>query len=263
MKKDIVKSNALIEAIYSPGNIYQMRLLMAALMQIKSKEKLDSKQRYFVTANALADMTGSEAKNNYVELKQAANDLMDTIITVHETPEGKPLGNYRKINLVSSCDYFDGEGKVGLRFTDEITPYVSDLKTRFTKYQAKYVMPMRSSYGIRLYELCLQWLGDEREFSVNEFRRMFELETKYKQIEALKRRVIQPALDDINKWSDIRVDFGQRKSGRNVTHFQFMITRKKATKKTTFNDYVKANARAGESWETAKKRLRKSFKEST
>ena len=31
-------------------------------------------------------------------------------------------------------------------------------------------MPMRSTYGIRLYELCLQWLGDEREFEVDEFR---------------------------------------------------------------------------------------------
>lgn len=260
-KKDIVKSNALIEAVYNPGSVYQMRLLMAALMQVKAKEKLDYRKRYYVTANALADMTGSQAKNNYQELKRASKELMETTLVVSDTPDGRPLDKYLRINLVSSCEYSDGEGVVGLRFTEEITPYVSDLRKRFTQYQARYVMPMRSSYGIRLYELCLQWLGDEREFEVEEFKRMFGLENKYKSIKDLKARVINPALDDINTHSDIHVKFGQRKAGRQVTHLQFMITRKTPRKKVSFDQYVKDNARVGESWESAKKRLKSAYED--
>ncbi len=258
-KQDIVKSNALIEAIYNPGSVYQMRLLMAALMQVKAKEKLDFRKRYYITANALADMTGSAAKNNYAELKKAADTLMDTTVEINEMPDGTPLDKRIKINLVSSCEYADNEGVVGLRFTDEITPYVSELKKRFTKYQAQYVMPMRSSYGIRLYELCLQWLGEEREFSVEEFKQLLGLENKYDRIEVLKRRVIAPALNDINTHSDIRVNFGQRKAGRRVSHFQFMIVKPQPKVKALgIRDWITKYkmAKPGESWETAIRRLK-------
>lgn len=239
---DIVKSNALIEAVYNPGSVYQMRLLIAALMQVKAKDKLDYRKRYYVSANTLADMTGTKAYENYKELKKAADDLMNTTVLVADTPDGKALPNPIRINLVSSCEYIKGQGTVGLRFTEEITPYVSDVRSRFAQYQAKYVMPMKSSYGIRLYELCLQWLGYEREFSVDDFRQMFGLSGKsFERIEVIKRRVIKPALDDINTHSDIRVDLGQRKAGRKVTHFQFRITRKTPrSDKMTVQKFVSA-----------------------
>lgn len=269
-KNDIVKSNALIEAVYRPGNVYQMRLLMAALMQVKSKTEIDFRTRYCVSANALADMTGAKAKNNYQELKSAADTLMSVTVTVFDDAQGKPLKKYKKINLVSSCEYEDGAGTVGLRFTEEIVPYISSLKTRFTQYQARYVMPMTSGYSIRLYELCLQWLGNEREFTVEEFRRILDLKDKYDRLERLKAKVITPAIKEINKYSDIHVTFGQRKSGRRVTHFQFKIAKKQGEevqealplKKESKKIYTKADldkdnalARAGETYEQALKRL--------
>lgn len=226
-KCDIVKSNALIEALYNPSSVYHMRLLMAALIQVKAKEELNFRTRYYVTANALADMTNTKAKNNYSELKRAADQLMNSTLTVKDSPDGKPLSKYLKMNLVSSCQYEDGAGTVGLRFTEEVIPYISSLKTRFTKYQAQYVMPMRSGYGIRLYELCLQWLGNEREFSVENFREIFCLTDKYPAIAELKRNVVEPAIRDINKFSDITVEFGQRKKGRKISHFQFKIAKKR------------------------------------
>ena len=225
MKKntDIVKSNALIEAIYNPGSIYQMRLLMAVLLQMKSKEKLDCNQRYYVTATELASLTG--AKNNYPELRKAADSLMNTQVKITRNPDGTSRKNLLKANLVSSCEYVDSEGQVGIRFTQEIAPYLSELRTRFTTYQAEHVMPMRSGYGVRMYELSLQWMGTEREFTIKEFKALFELENHYPRLGKLKERVIEPALKDINTHSNIQVKFSQRKRGRVVTHFIFSINR--------------------------------------
>ncbi len=260
MEQDIVKSNALIEASYSPGSVYKMRVLLACLMQIKAKEKLSHKKNFVVTANALADLTGSKAKNNYEELKSAAQGLRGMYITVMERPngeQGEPIK--AEINVTGSCRYYEREGRVSLRFNAEILPYISDLKNRFTKYQAKYVMPMKSSYGIRLYELCLQWLGEEREFSVEEFRAMFGLDNKYSHVFELKRNVIDPALKDINTYSDIRVKFGQRKAGRCVSHFQFMIVKPQPKVKALgIRDWITKYkmAKPGESWETAISRLK-------
>jgi plasmid replication initiation protein len=262
-KQDIVKSNALIEACYNPASVWQMRLLLAALMQIKSVDNLDHKHNFVVTANALADLTGSKAIANYRELRNAAKELSRMVITIRERPNGE-IGapDETDINVTSSCRYYESEGKVSIRFGAFVIPYISSLKNRFTKYQAKYVMPMKSSYGIRLYELCLQWLGEEREFSVEEFRKMFGLENKYKNVAELKRNVIEPALNDINTHSDIRVKFGQRKAGRRVSHFQFMIVKPtKKEKPLAIRDWITKNqkAKTGESWKQATLRLRNEY----
>ena len=266
LKKDIVKSNALIEAAYHPGNIYQMRLLLACLMQVKSTDELSHTKNFIVTANALSDLTGDKAMNNYRELEKASKAVRAMYVSVKEKPNseiGTP--DITEINVTSSCRYYKKEGKVSLRFNAEIIPYISSLKKRFTQYQAKYVMPMRSGYGIRLYELCLQWLGDEREFSVEDFKKLFGLENKYKSIKDLKVRVINPALNDINTHSDIRVIFGQRKAGRRVSHFQFMIVRKqkKKEKLLSHKDWISANNKAnvGEDWDSAIKRTKTEYKQ--
>ncbi len=120
-------------------------------------------------------------------------------------------------------------------------------------------MPMRSGYGIRLYELCLQWLGEEREFEVEEFRQLFKLEDKYKSPYEIKRRIIYPALNNINTHSDIRVTFGQRKAGCRVSHFQFMIVKPAAKEKPlSHREWIDKHkmARTGESWEQAIKRTK-------
>lgn len=128
-------------------------------------------------------------------------------------------------------------------------------------------MPMRSSYGIRLYELCLQWLEDEREFSLEEFKRMFQLENKYTAIKDLKKYVINPAIADINTHSDIQVEFHQHKTGRRVTHFQFRIIRQPKPKPKlntlSLDEWIKAKARAGESWDEARRRLRPEYQRAT
>ncbi len=218
-KQDIVKSNALVEAYYRPGSIWRMRVLLACLMQVEARHELTPTQNFVVTADTLAALTGAQPGDNYGKLKKAAEDLRGMYVTVHE---GR---HYTEVNVTSSVRYYPQQSKISVRFNAEIIPYIPSLSGRFTRYQAQYVMPMRSSYGIRLYELCLQWLGDEREFSLEEFKRMFQLENKYTSIKDLKKYVINPAIADINTHSDIQVEFHQHKTGRRVTHFQFCIIR--------------------------------------
>ncbi len=92
-------------------------------------------------------------------------------------------------------------------------------------------MPMGSSYGIRLYELCLQWVGVgcEPEFEIDEFRELLGLGDKYKAVKDLRVRVINPAIIDINKHSKLRVTVNSKKCRRRITHLQFKIIEKSAT----------------------------------
>ena len=73
-----------------------------------------------------------------------------------------------------------------------------------------------------------------------------------------KRFVIEPALQDINKTSDMWVRYTQRKTGRRVTHLTFEFGLKSTPKtkpKRLTKKYIEQNSFPGESWENAKKRL--------
>jgi len=229
-QKDVVKANALVEACYRPKSLGQMRLLLAALTQVKATEKLDHETDFVVTAGALSDLTGAQLQASYKALYRAAKELMETHITVERRPNGeagKPIKEM--INVVSSCQYDANKGQVTLNFTPSIVPYISELSSHFTAYKTQFLMKLRSAYGIRLYELCLQWIpfGPEREIAVEDFRKIFKLEDRHKNIYALKRYVIYPAIKDVNQYTDLNVTLGQRKAGRVITHLQFVIEKKK------------------------------------
>lgn len=296
--RDVVKSNALVEASYHPASLYQMRLLLAALAQIKAMGKIDHEKDFEVTAGGMADLIGAigSAGSYYKQLKRAADELMEMIITVDKNPDGSSRKRgYRRINVVSHCDYIEGEAKIVLRFTPSIIPYISDLHELFTRYKLKYVMSMRSAYGIRLYELCLQWADfrSEVEFEVDEFRHVMGLDGKYERMDHLKTKVIKPALRDVNAHTDLAVTYGERRRGRAITHFQFKYQKKQTVaampdrsgqkgRKTAGTralevpgaalpylegpdwqarrSYIEENARAGEDWTQAKERLTKELR---
>ena len=103
-------------------------------------------------------------------------------------------------------------------------PYLSQLSKEFTQYKLKHVARFESVYSIRLYELLVQWnTFGEREIEVEWLKRQFQVEKKYDRVVDLKKRVIDPAVDEINQHSNFWVKYGQRKSGRTITHFQFQF----------------------------------------
>ena len=87
MTDDIVKANALIEAHYNPDSLWEMRLLIACLMQIKAADDMDHTQVFSIASNALADLTGTLAKSNYRHLKRAARELVRMVVEVELNPD--------------------------------------------------------------------------------------------------------------------------------------------------------------------------------
>ena len=220
-------SNVLIDACYRPDSLYQMRLLLAAIAQIRPDQRVTHNTEFRITAQGIADLIGMTGKigSLYNQLARAARDLRGMYITVYEYHDGrKRRGDRTEINFVARCQYVKSEGWVSLQFTHAIIPYITELKGRYKSYLLSTAMKMRSGYGIRLYEQCLRWgFRKEWEIPVEDFREMMGLQDKYPEVGELKRRVVEPAMRDVNELTEFRIRFGQRKVARRITHFQFAI----------------------------------------
>ncbi|WP_017842857.1 RepB family plasmid replication initiator protein [Methylotuvimicrobium buryatense] len=218
----VVKSNKVVEASYML-TLAEQRVLLACIAQVDSTAELSENFRFEVTASGVADLAGLDSLSNaYRDLKKAAEKLYERSVIIDDPDPGNPQITLRKTRWISSIDYVPGEGKLVLSFSVGIIPYLSQLSKEFTKYKLMHVARFESVYSIRLYELLVQWSSaGEREIEIEWLKKQFQVEDKYDRLGNLKKRVIDPAVAEINEHSNIWVRYGQRKSGRTVTHFQF------------------------------------------
>lgn len=268
----VVKSNALIEACHKLS-VQEQKVLLLAISKIPKDASPTDDRLYSISAQDLASLNGQELKNCYVELKNTALTLMDKKVHIKDLPNGD---GKRKKTLVTcwvqSVFYVEDEGKVDLRFSKDILPYICQLKQQFSIYKIKHIGSMSSSYGIRLYEILAQYLPiGHREVPLEWMRESFQLQEKYPAIKDLKKWVIEPAVSDINATSDLWVSYKQRKTGRRVTHFLFefglkegLKRKKSASKKPTKKDlqdpkFLSKHGDPGESTPEVIRRLKKQF----
>ncbi len=264
----VVKSNALVEASYRLG-LNEQRLILCCISQIRRDEPITDKIMYSVSASEFAKICDIDPKIAYQQLQSTAITLKRREIRITQEPNGQ--GRRKKTliaNWVQTIEYTEGEGTVKLRFNHDILPYLTGLSRCFTSYKLKNVVCMSSSYGVRIYELLAQWERfGERVISVQWLKENLQIEKKYEKLRDFKRRVLDPAIKDINKNSDLWVKWEQRKTGRKVTHLIFNFGYKEDQKKKPSKPEVKIqgvkkstvekNARPGESYEQAAQRIRK------
>jgi plasmid replication initiation protein len=245
----VVKSNKVIEASYMLS-LSEQRVLLACIAQIDSRSELTENYRFEITASGMADLAGLDSLSNaYRDLKKAAEKLYERSVIIDDPDPANPQIAQRKTRWISSIDYVPGEGKLVLSFSFGIIPYLSQLSREFTQYKLKHVAKFESVYSIRLYELLVQWSSaGEREIEVEWLKNQFQVDDKYSRLTDLKKRVIEPAVAEINEHSNFWVSYGQRKLGRTVTHFQFKFGLKNQPKevKHITEEEIKQKARPGE-----------------
>lgn len=218
----IYKSNALVEAAYRL-TVQEQRILLACISQVRHDEVVTDEVLYSVRAADLAKLSGTAVEAAYSELKAAALRLKRREVRVTQEPNGE--GKKPKVMItgwVQTIFYIEGEGRVELRFTKDMLPYLTELTRQFTKYSLADVAKMDSSHAIRLYELLMQWdTKGQREISIEDLRKWLQLEGRYPLMAEFRRWVIEPAVTQINEHSPISVSWTQRKTGRKITHLQF------------------------------------------
>jgi plasmid replication initiation protein len=264
----VVKSNALIETSYRLTTNEQ-RLILTCIAQIKRDEGITDQKLYSISASEFAKMTGIDPKTAYRELQSAALKLKRREVRITQEPNGTGRRKQTLIaGWVQSIKYTEGEGTVELRFNHDIIPYLSELNRCFTSYKLENIVRMSSSYGVRIYEILAQWrsLG-KKEISLENLRNLLQLEKKYLQMCNFKARVLDPAIKDIKKNSDLWVKWEQKKTGRKVTHLIFEFGFKEEQKSKISNDeitikgikksIIEKNARPGESYEQVALRIKK------
>ena len=215
----VKKSNHLIQASYRLS-ISEQRVLLACIAQIPPKTDIN-KVHFEVSAFELAELLNIELNSAYQILRKAVDQLAERWVILDIPDPKKPHLKF-KTRWISGIRYVD-DAVIRLTFAYDILPYLSQLNNGyFTQYKLMNVSNLKSKYAIRIYELLMQWKNKgNREVELNWLKEQLQIEDEYLRIGNLKTKVIDPAIQQINKHSDIWVKYTQKKRGRKISHFVF------------------------------------------
>ena len=213
----VKKSNRLISASFKLS-LQEQRIIILLASLINEKD--EAFKTYSIKIKDFAELIKVKGKSKYNEIKDIAEKLQQKVLTI-ETEESTLVTNW-----LSSQEYFKRKGYVEFCFDPKLKPHLLRLKDNYTPYSLKYVFLLKKGYAIRFYELLTQFkkIG-ERFFELEELKDILGLNEEgiYKLYGDVKRRIIEPAVKEINKKTDLYIQYKPRKKGRKVTGVLFNI----------------------------------------
>lgn len=232
MKKElVVKDNALINASYSLSLVEQRLVLLAIIVARKHDNEMELDfwlgRPIKVTAESYENHFNVTRQGSYLALKEACRNLFERRFSYQEERD-KGIA-YKVSRWVSDIAYVDSTATVEITFTPSVLPLITRLEKHFTSYELEQVGHLTSPYAVRLYEIVIAWrsIGKSPIIELSEFRnRIGVLENEYQRMELFKRRVLEPAIVQINEHTDITVNYEQHKKGRSITGFSFKFKQK-------------------------------------
>ena len=228
----VVKSNRLVEASYRLTLIEQQIILYAICKSRESKDGLSAISPVRIIASEFAEQFGSGKNCIYEQLKVALKTLYLRTVKIREKDKITNKQEIKESRWISMQSYIDAAGHLKLIFAPEIIPFIKDLDKEFTPYRLSQIGKMSSTHAVRLYELLRQNLQiGSRTLEIIDLKEMLQVDGEYTIYADFKKRVLDIAKKQINDFSDIRVDYKQKKTGKKVTALDFKIEKNEEDKK--------------------------------
>lgn len=227
MKNTIKRANTLNESHYRLKEVTQ-RVLALAIEQAQEIKRYTGQDlilagtKTIVVADYYAKIYGVDKDTAYAALKVAMEDLYQAEYHWKELDQDGNINEYRT-RFVSHIGYLGGQGAVEFVLTEQARMHILNLTKNFTWYEIRQLSQL-SKYSIRLYELLCQYrstgkliigLDDLRE-------KLGLLSNEYEYLGNFKARVLDFAIDEILKFTDIeKLGYEQEKQGRTIVGFKF------------------------------------------
>lgn len=225
------KAEKLIQARYSLSTL-AIKVITTVISMIK---KDDSDFHLYVIKvsdfKELADKDGKIGGSAYKALKDACNELMDKRI---EFDDGEEVG-FMITRWIASAEYFAGAGEIEIEISQKLRPLLLQLKEgSYLNYELRNILPLRSTYVIRLYELLKhEWNKVKKykpnttavvhEIEIDWLRKQFKIPDSYR-YDNIRTNIFDKAVEQFEKYTDLKITYEpSRKRGKKVITVEFTI----------------------------------------
>lgn len=195
-------------------------------------------REHILTAKEFSQMFRTDIHNSYRTLYKSCKKLMKTSIIIEKIE----LNETWEINVCSTAKYNKNEGYISIKFTDDIMPYLAQVRQKFMLYNLKEISNFGSLYTTRLYELIQEFQETGILLkSVDQLRQIFVVGDKFKTYNNFKRKTFGHACGEINSNYAMGLRFEEIKEGQKVVAVKFFFKKTKIHKVTHQHTGVSKN----------------------
>ena len=236
LEKQVVKANDLIQRSRFNLTLQQQKIVLYLISQITPFD--EEFKLYEFSIPDFCKICGIDITSggNYQTLKAAIKEIADKSLWITIEDEETLLRWIEKpyINKQS--------GTIKIRLDNDMKPFLLQLKENFTSYELIWTLHFKSKYTIRLYELIKSIHFHEleeytREYKLEELKKMLDAD-RYDRWIHFKQRVLEPSIEEINRYSDKNVIWEPIKKGKSVEKIRFSITTKDSLEALKIRDDI-------------------------
>ena len=161
----VTKSNDLIQKTKYSLPRTEQKILFMLLSKIDQKKDKDPSKTYTLTFSEFSKLTGVNALDpGYI------NYLKDTVQSLERRDFWVvlPDGRYKSMSWLDRGTVVDTRDKtISIRFNRDLWPQVAQLTSNYTSYSIEYLLMMKSTYSMRVYEIILSYDNGNRNYGYN------------------------------------------------------------------------------------------------
>ncbi len=203
--------------------------LLVKIIFLLTKEKDEAKRTTLRMTYSQIDPDGV-AGSEYAEIRTAFIGLAKKPLEIWY----KETNQFFISAVVNAVTLQRNSGVILVDIHPKICGIICDVKREFTGVEIESVLKLKSKYAKRIYILMCQFKSTGvRYLSIDDIRSILKLGDKYPNVNDMEKRVIAPALHEINHLTELRVSFEKNRSSRKITDLTFLIALKPEASEVT------------------------------
>jgi len=216
--QSVVKHNDLIQKSRYNLSVQEQKIILYLISKIRPEDT--EFHLYEFNIKDFCEICGIDEPSgkHYLALKE-------TILNLKRKCFWIPIGDGQEAT-VSWIDKAIINKKIGIikiKLDNDMKPFLLELQKNFTSYELDYILVMKSKYSIRLYELFKSHeFMSKCTYDIEHLKLLLSV-TTYENFKDFRNRVLEPALREINIYSDIFVTYTATKKDRKYDKITFEI----------------------------------------
>ncbi|UOR48499.1 replication initiation protein (plasmid) [Helicobacter pylori] len=234
----ITQDNRFIYAKYGDTTANELKFFYYVISKLNSISDKDFELHEVPVSEILGEVLSHESEDNYTYIKNLCRSLSKRILEdeslVYDPVTKKEEELFEVMAIFKRIQYLKRKAVICYQLNDYLKPYLLGLRKNFTQIPLQHILPIRSGYAIRIYQMLLSELKQNR----NEVTRyLIELQDvlcvpkSYYKWKDFKNNVLEPSLKEINATTDIIASYRTKKERQKITQIVFEICYKDLQKR--------------------------------
>ena len=212
----VVKANQLITKSRYSLSAQQQKILLYLISRIKPDD--DTNTIYDFSIKDFAKVCGYDVSSGYYYplIKDDIKKLRDASSWIEIEKDREVLFSW-----LNTVELNKNSGEIRISFHSTVAPYLFQLRERYTQYNLYQVLSLSHKYSIRLFEFLSSMRYKEIfEIDIETLKKHIDAE-KYEKISHFKDRILIPAINEINDYTELNIEYAFKKTGKKITHIVF------------------------------------------